>query len=678
MKKFRIKYINITLFFSFLFIKINSYSSSVYAAEVTENRNFITCFEISSFLFYILITIFLLFIFVVLFYMKKIQTTKKIQYKLRKSREDVTRLYEELAASDEELRTKQTTVNSLQNDLLHSDEMYKLVIDASHNGIWDYDLVSGKLFFSARWSELFGFGNTEFTCSLSFFNDLIHPDDLEQVNLARSNHLENYDKYYETEFRLKIGDGSYKWVQSRAIALLDKNKKPIKLKGSHLNITELKEAKDTLHHSIYHDALTGLYNKLYLYEKIGFHLSTLKDSSKLEAMFFIDADNFKYVNDTLGHSLGDKLLIEISNRLRFFTGENSSLFRLGGDEFIIYTKHIDSRDEIKKFASDIVTAFHKPFIIDGNLLNITISMGISLFPENGTSIETLLSCADMAMYKIKQQKRNGYFFFNNDLNVEVLARVNIEKYFKKAMTNNEFILYYQPQVDIHSKEIISFEALIRWQSPELGFISPLKFISIAEETGFIIPLGEWILRSACSYINGLNEKNSKAYKISINISVIQLIQDNFTDIICNVLEDTGLPPELLELEITESLIMDSQNLVIEKLLILKEKGIHIALDDFGTGYSSLSYLRTIPINTLKIDKSFIDSISSNQATYVVTDSIIALGHKIGLTIIAEGVETKEQLDYLERNLCDKIQGYLFYKPLPPCELEKILNKNLLI
>jgi EAL domain-containing protein (putative c-di-GMP-specific phosphodiesterase class I) len=279
----------------------------------------------------------------------------------------------------------------------------------------------------------------------------------------------------------------------------------------------------------------------------------------------------------------------------------------------------------------------------------------------------------MAMYKVKQKGKNGYCFFNTLIKEEIQARVNIERHLKKALDNDEFILHYQPQIDVETKNIIGFESLVRWLSPDMGLVPPLKFIHIAEETGFIVPLGEWILRTSCQFCKNINRERNTNYKISVNISVMQLLQDNFNDMVERALKDTGLSANLLELEITESIIMESPELIVGKLKQLRQKGISVALDDFGTGYSSLAYLKNIPITTLKIDKLFIDDISSDDSNTTLTDSIISLGHKIGLTIVAEGVETTDQLKYLENNKCDMIQGYLFSKPLPPEDISKLLN-----
>lgn len=293
-----------------------------------------------------------------------------------------------------------------------------------------------------------------------------------------------------------------------------------------------------------------------------------------------------------------------------------------------------------------------------------------MFPEDGQDLDILLRNADMAMYKVKEKGKKGYRCFHNLFKEEFLERIHIENYFKKALDEQEFQLFYQPQINVNADSIDGFEALIRWDSPELGYLPPLKFIPIAEENGFIITLGEWILRTSCIYIKMLNDRIQANYKISVNISVIQLLQDDFANIVKNILEKTGLDASLLELEITESVIMESAKVITKKIAELREIGVRIALDDFGTGYSSLSYVKSLPITTLKIDKIFVDDIKNSDSNTNVTDTIIDLGHKMELTIIAEGVETEAQLAYLIENGCDVIQGYLYSKPLPEKELEK--------
>ncbi len=435
---------------------------------------------------------------------------------------------------------------------------------------------------------------------------------------------------------------------------------------------QLEENNDKLYYLAHHDILTGLRNRLYLYEEIE---KQLVDSTLISALLFVDMDNFKFVNDSLGHSIGDELLIQTSQRLSTICFHNCFLIRLGGDEFVFFIREMESPDIAHEFALEIIELFSMPFKIQDNMLMLTVSIGISIAPENGTTIDTLLRNADMAMYKVKNTGKNGISFFNQQIKEELLERINIEKYFDKALKEEEFILYYQPQIMTESCEIDGFEALIRWNSPELGMLSPIKFISIAEETGFIVPLGEWILRSACKYMKTLNAIHNENFKIAVNISVIQLMQEDFISKVRDIITELDFSPQLLELEITESVIMESADLLSDKFQKLRDMGIGIALDDFGTGYSSLAYLKQIPITTLKVDKLFIDDVAHLGSEINLADIIINLGHKMNLSIVAEGVETTEQAQYLRSNGCDKIQGYFYSKPLNHQALEQWIRNR---
>lgn len=615
----------------------------------------------------------MLFITILLFYIRKI---KKMKKELESNHDELTELYEELAKNDDEIRAQYSKLSSTQNFLASAEERYRLVLDSTNDAIWDVDIKNYKVFFSDKWYELLGYNEKDFDGYLSNWRKYAHPDDLPKILKVLRDNIEGKTSFLKCEFRIKTAKGDYKWIRTRGKTLCNSQGEPYRIIGSHMDITELKDYEAELQYIAYHDPLTGLYNRLYLYETVGTRLSHMKpnDSNNIiDAMLFIDLDNFKFINDTLGHSFGDKLLLEVAMRLLNFAQDNYELYRLSGDEFVFYIKNVKNREEIESFANKIMTIFSEPFSIDGNNISAAVSIGISLYPCDGKDVDSLLRFADMAMYKVKQRGKKGYCFFNTLIKDEIQARVNIEMQLKKALENNEFILHYQPQVDVESKQIIGFEALVRWLSPEMCLVPPLKFIHVAEETGFIIPLGEWILRTSCEFCKKINKERNTNYKISVNISVMQILQDNFNEMVEKALIDTGLSPNLLELEITESIIMESPELIVQKLKSLREKGISVALDDFGTGYSSLAYLKSIPITTLKIDKLFIDDISSCDSNTTLTDSIINLGHKIGLTIVAEGVETQDQLKYLENNKCDMIQGYLFSKPLPPEDIAKILK-----
>ncbi len=609
------------------------------------------------------------FIIALITYIHRIRSMK---IEIEEDHEELTQLYEELAATDEEIRAQYDELNCTQGILSESEERYRLVLEASNDVFWDYDLRKNKIFISDKWYELLGYIPEECEYTLDFWLNLFHPDDVTALYSSAGYHVEHLTYGFECDFKIKKKNNEYICFRCKGRAQFDSDKKPYRITGTNMDMTEIEAYQEELKYVAFHDSLTGLSNRLDLYNQIDTHLTELKNPSSMEAMLFIDTDNFKFVNDTMGHSMGDSLLLELSMRLLSYAHENCLLFRLGGDEFILYLKNVNNKAQVETYVTNIIKAFNEPFNIDGNIISTSLSIGISLFPVDGNNVDTLLRCSDIAMYKVKENGKNGFCFYNSIISDEIFARVNIEKHLKAGLENNEFIVYNQPQINVKSKTIDGFEALVRWQNPDLGLVSPENFINIAEETGFIIPLGEWILRTSCKFIQAINKLKSSEYKISVNISVIQLLQDNFTDILEKVLLDTGLSPALLELEITESVIMDSPELIVDKLKLLREKGISIALDDFGTGYSSLAYLRTIPISTLKIDKMFIDDISGSECETSLTDSIIDLGHKIGLTIVAEGVESNYQLEYLECNHCDKIQGYLFSKPLPSSEIEKIL------
>lgn len=435
---------------------------------------------------------------------------------------------------------------------------------------------------------------------------------------------------------------------------------------------ELEEYQNKLHYSAYHDLLTGLPNRLSLVERMTKHIDQCPGSPM--ALLFVDSDNFKLINDTMGHSFGDQLIIDIGRKISSLLGEGQSVYRFGGDEFIVCCFGYKDLSEITRCAEEIIQSFRSPLVIGDSILHVTVSIGISVFPENGSNTDELLQSADIAMYKAKQSGKNRYVLFNAEMKELINERMNIEKNLRNALKNQELQLYYQPLIDIRCKKICGFEALIRWFSPTLGFMSPLKFIGVAEETRLIIPIGEWVLYEACKFLKSIQQSEDENLTIAVNISILQLLQDNFVEQVLRVLRETGLNPACLELEITESVLIESFQAVTQKLYQLREAGVRIALDDFGQGYSSLSYLQKLPINTLKIDKIFIDGVAAEESEKNLTDTIIVIGKKMGLSILAEGVEKECQLEYLLKHQCNKVQGYYFSKPLPRHEAVEYWQK----
>ncbi len=434
------------------------------------------------------------------------------------------------------------------------------------------------------------------------------------------------------------------------------------------NQRRLAESEEMLQHLAYHDPLTGLPNRLALFELAGKEL--LETGETRAALLFVDIDNFKYVNDTMGHAFGDRLIQHAGQRLEEIIGERGGIYRFGGDEFIVLLAM--SREEADEAAAEILSAFKETVDVDGSLLRISMSIGMSLYPEHGKDIEELLKYADIAMFQAKSAGKGSYVVFESWLTDSFSERMRIENRLYAAMENNEFHLVYQPQVDPAGKRVTGLEALVRWNSPELGQVSPVRFIKVAEDTHFIIPLGAWILEEACRYLESLHDKGFPELTMSVNISMPQLLQTDFYELVLETLASSGLSPKDLELELTETVLLKSYDHVLPKLAALRGIQVKIALDDFGTGYSSLSYLTNLPITTLKIDKSFIDLLSTDDPQGSLVEEIIRIGRRMNLTVVAEGVETRDQLDRLTEQGCDRIQGYYFSRPLPPEELEVFL------
>ena len=387
-------------------------------------------------------------------------------------------------------------------------------------------------------------------------------------------------------------------------------------------------------------------------------------------MLFIDLDQFKDINDTLGHDIGDKLLQSVASRLKEIVNDFGIIGRLGGDEFVILIEDIKNENVIEYLAIDIMTLFKDKFEVSDLNLSVSASIGISIFPDNANSGLELLKQSDLAMYHAKESGRNNYCFFSKELISTLEEKTNIINALKESLEDkNEFILLYQPKISTHSKKMVSVESLIRWNSNKLGYVYPSRFISIAEETNMIIPLGEWILRKACSDFQELLKSGLQLEHISINVSSIQLQDENFFSILNRVINETKIDPKKIELEITESFIATDSKKALEILNKIREKGISLAIDDFGTGYSSMSYLKKLPITRLKIDKSFVDDLPFSQESVSIAKAIISLAKSFGIAITAEGVENKEQLDFLINENCDEIQGYYFSKPITLEELK---------
>ncbi|UCZ53923.1 EAL domain-containing protein [Bacillus shivajii] len=423
----------------------------------------------------------------------------------------------------------------------------------------------------------------------------------------------------------------------------------------------------------YHDNVTGLANINYFYELLEHSINQSHHINKEIGIILLDLDNFKKVNDSMGHQFGDQLLKDVACRLEICMKDKGTLCRMGGDEFLLLISEVDE-EEMHSIAKKLQHEFEKPFLIDGMYIHVTTSMGISFYPSDGKSADTLIKYADIAMYRSKDRGKNDYHFFKPTMNTSTYSEFILENDLRKALAEEEFKVYYQPFIDIETGEINGMEALLRWDHPDKGIISPDKFIPLAEETGLILPIGEWVLRTACKQIREWQNEGFPPINVSVNLSLRQFLQQDLCEKISEIIKENELDPRCLELEITESIAMDI-NYTMRILKRLKKLGIKISMDDFGTGYSSLSNLKNLPIDKLKIDKSFIHDIRNPLYEVEVVSTIITLAKNLRLQVVAEGVETENQLQFLEKEKCDAFQGYLFSKPLPASEIEELLKKE---
>lgn len=568
-----------------------------------------------------------------------------------------------------------TQIKNHYNKLLFNVKRYDLAIEGSNDGIWDWDIPNDKGYISFKWKEMLNIENCEFKNFLNTWMDLIHPDDIEIVVETLEEYLYKKSPYFICKYRLKSKNSNYIWVLTRGKAIRNSDGIPIKMAGSHTNIDETKRAEEKINHLAYYDIVTGLANRTLFDEKLKKCITYSKKNKESFAIIYLDLDNFKTVNDTLGHAFGDLLLKDVATLLKKFIGKYDLAARLGGDEFVIIIPTFSSYEKLKTIADSIKNEFQKPFILSNNEIYITVSIGITIYPNDGEDEQTLLKNADTAMYCAKETGKNNYKFYIPEMNMKIMKKLKLQNDLRNALKNEEFVVYYQPQVNVETGDIIGFEALVRWIHPINGIVSPVKFIPEAEEMGIIIDIGEFVLRSVCKQNMIWQQKGYSPKYIAVNLSPRQFQQKNLLKTIENILNETGLDPQWLEIEITESISMADLDFTVNMLNKFNEIGLQVALDDFGTGYSSLNYLKKLPIQTLKIDKSFVDDITSNPKELAIAKTIATLAHTLNLSIVAEGVETEEQLLLLKQLKCDKAQGYLFSKPLPAEEIEKILYLN---
>jgi diguanylate cyclase (GGDEF)-like protein/PAS domain S-box-containing protein len=544
-----------------------------------------------------------------------------------------------------------------------SEDRYRAVVEQAAEGILLINCDDNKILEgNAAFKGLLGYENSEIV-NMTLY-DMI-AEDIETADLEIGRIIKE-----KRDLKLRHKDGSQLYAELSA-SNFSYNDKDAMCVVVH-DITERKLFEEQLMYQASHDSLTGLANRNLLNDRFNHAAAYQKRKRNTLAVVLLDLDRFKVINDALGHGVGDSLLKLVSERLTGGVRSYDTVARLGGDKFVILVTDVMDMNDIITVAKNILDLFATPFTLNENELFASASIGISMFPSDGESVEHLLMKADTAMYYCKGQGGNNYQFFAEEMNRKVKDRLSMETNLRKALEQQEFILYYQPKVDLSTGDICGMEALIRWQRPDGHMVSPAEFIPLAEETGLILPIGEWVFRTACRDSKHLIDMGYPNLHISANLSARQFAQENLIELIKGILDETGLDPMHFELELTESILMKDEEKLIKKLRAIKDTGVRLSIDDFGTGYSSLSYLKRFPIDVIKIDRSFVMEITSNPDGAAIVQTILAMAHTLKLRVVAEGVEKPEELMFLREHGCEEMQGYYFSKPVPLSEFEELL------
>lgn len=504
----------------------------------------------------------------------------------------------------------------------------------------------------------------------------MHKEDVEATGTKAREALQAKKREYQHEYPIQWDDQSTHWLLSKCTNDFDENGRPEFISGAVIDITDRKLAEQKMQYIATHDVLTALPNRFMFSSLLEHTIETANRYSTQFAIIFIDLDRFKAINDALGHQAGDQLLVEIARRLRQCLRTSDVLARISGDEFVVLAPELDNEEGAGAIARKILAEVGQPMTLLGHRCQVTASVGICLYPDHGDNEQTLVKNADSAMYVAKEAGKNNYQFFNASSTSLSLERMAIENELRSALENNELSLQYQAKLDLRNNQITGVEALLRWDNPKFGSVSPARMIPMAEETGLIVPIGRWVLMTACKQNVAWQTQGLPSICVAVNISARQFLSKDLLHHIKEALDVSGMAPALLEIEITESMVMHHVDQAVALLHEIKKLGVRIAIDDFGTGYSSLAQLKRFPIDTLKVDRSFITEVANDAGDQAITDAVIALGKSLSLTIIAEGVETQEQQDYLRKHSCDEMQGYHFSRPVPPDEFSKLLSGHL--
>ena len=556
------------------------------------------------------------------------------------------------------------------------EQRYSLAFRTASDGLWDWDLKKKEIYFSPRWNTILGFREGEIGKDPEDWLSQIHGSDARALLAKLSDHLDGKTDEFEGEHRMKHPDGGYRWILTRGIAIRDALGKPIRIVGSQVDITARKRAEGLNQNDSLYDTLTGLPNRSSLRQNLKRAAEeTGSKTNVLYALLYLDIDRFQLVNDGLGHTIGDHLLIGIADRLKKCLRPGDSIARLGGDEFAILLENLNDVSQATEIASRIQVEVARPFKVGGQEVFTAVSIGIAMGSYGRETSGNLLRNADTALNQAKSQGRARFALFNNHMHADALDLLSLETALQRSLERKEFKAHYQPIVALESGRIVGCEALLRWSHPDKGLVPPSEFIPVAEEAGLIKDISNWIIREACGQAVKWQQSGLPPVRVAVNISPGLLKMEGFAAFITKILQETRLPPELLQLELTESVLMESDSATIQPLVELSSKGVEISLNDFGTGYSSLSHLQRFPINSLKIDKSFMRHVAINPGNAAIASGLIALAHNLDLRIVAEGVETNDQLDFCVAKKCEEVQGILISPPVEADVFAALLEES---
>jgi diguanylate cyclase (GGDEF)-like protein/PAS domain S-box-containing protein len=567
--------------------------------------------------------------------------------------------------------------HAMEKKLRDNESRHDLAIRGTNDGLWDWDLLRNEIYYSPRWKAMLGFKENEIGKSPEEWLKRVHLDDQKRLYQNLGSHLKGKSPRFECEFQMQDANAHYIWMLARGVAQLDAQGKPYRMAGLQTDITSQKLAEERMAYGALHDGLTGLPNRELFMDRLSQRVEfTKRHPDSLFAVLFMDIDRFKVVNDSLGHAMGDQLLVSLARRLQLCLRPEDTISRLGGDEFAILLHEVSDVNDAIRVAERFQARMKETTVLSAVSRTTSVSIGVLLFNKMYTHPQDILRDADTAMYHAKALGGGCYQVFNPSMHIKAVALLQLEGDMKRAVADQEWQVYYQPILSMSNQEICGVEALVRWNHPRRGLLMPQEFIHEAEDVGLILPIGEFVLRTACLQVKAWRTAGFSNLWVSVNISGRQFEDHDLVQKVSQILAETGLPSEALRLEVTESVAMQDLNYSIDVMNELNGLGVQVFLDDFGNGYSSLSYLKRFPLCALKIDQSFIQDIMVNKNSEAITTAIIAMARSIGLEVIAEGVEKEDQKSFLKGLFCDQVQGFLFSEPLPANALITYLQKNL--